>query len=135
MQGIRRTAISLGFAGLGLLALAAAPAGAAGPFDGTYTGPQTTTLTNNTANCQNMDRDVSITVRDSKIVKIWGPRRDTVEAEVKADGTFFGSTSATVVGQGRTREYILRGKISGGKLEGEIGSSQCGVKMSLTKKS
>ena len=127
MQDIR---LVLGFAMLAL----AAPAIAAGPFDGTYTGPQIATLTNNSATCQNMDRDVSITVRDSKIARKWGPnQQDTIEAEVKPDGTFFGSTSAT--GRGRTREYIMRGKISGGRLEGEIGSSMCGVKMSLTKKS
>lgn len=130
MTRIHRSAI-----GLGVLALAA-PAWAAGQFDGTYTGRQTTTMTNNSANCQHMDRDISLTVKDNRISRRWGPQNDTVAAEVKPDGTFYGATSASAGGMGRTRtrEYILRGRISGATLEAELGSSLCAVRMVLTRK-
>jgi hypothetical protein len=124
------------FAALCLLAPLAAHA--AGPFDGTYRGSQTTIRTNNSASCAHMDRDnVVVTVTDSSFSRTWGAGKnggEKITARIAADGSFTGEAIASVrVTRNAMHQYKMSGRIAGGVLEGEIGSNLCAVRMTLRK--
>jgi len=111
------------------------PALAAGPYDGVWRGQQQTVRKNSHAVCESLDHAVTLRIVDSRFSRRWGPGlRDTIHAEVKPDGTLFGSTSATAdldKARRTTREYVISGRISNGVLEAEIGSSLCGARWTL----
>lgn len=68
--------------GIGLTA-----AGAAGPFDGTYRGNQTTLRTNNSPDCASTNTtNVVIVIRDSHFRRRWG--NGEMSVNVAPDGTF-----------------------------------------------
>jgi hypothetical protein len=99
---------------------------AAGPYDGNYVGTQQVTVNNAQANCVNSDH-VEIRVTDNKIpaVLVSVP----LDATVAGDGAFdeyhsqFGvPTPARIVG-----------KISGSKMEFDMGGTHCTVHVSATK--
>jgi hypothetical protein len=61
-----------------------AAAGAAGPFDGTYSGSQTVQLNNNYQGCA--DRNIALVIRNSHFTRPWGG--DEFGFDVASDGTF-----------------------------------------------
>jgi hypothetical protein len=110
------------------LALAGS-AGAAGPFDGVYKGTQTGTLNDNSGNCRNMDLpSTSIRITDNHFTRKW---YTDIDVDVGGDGAFH--ASALVPGARPARTENISGKITGNKLEADIGSSHCGAHLSLTK--
>ena len=115
-------------AGLGLGV--AGPAVSAGSFDGTYRGNQRATLTNNSSECANLNHDnLVLIVTDNKFVRHWGVA--TIPVEVAPDGTF--SAGVVVSTKPHLRQAQIKGKISGGNLEADIGTDLCAGHMSLKK--
>ncbi len=108
----------------------AAPAGAAGPFDGTYKGNQTTLRTNGSAECAHLDHpNMVVVVQDSQFVRRWGEA--TLNVTVGPDGSF-SSTVATSDSR-KLRNIVIKGRIAGGTLDAEIGTPLCAAHLSLTK--
>jgi hypothetical protein len=131
--GLRRFA-SLAPAFLGALACCglalAAPAGAAGSFDGTYKGTQTVLRTNNTQACNSLAKDdLALVVKDNHFSRGW--YEVVVGVDVAPDGTDHQSVQTTI---GRRMAIVqVDGKITGPKLEADIGTSTCAAHLSLTK--
>lgn len=114
----------------------AAPAGAAGPFDGVYKGEVETIRSNNSAACRSVREAATVRVVDGRFTRNWGNPRQAIDVEVKPDGTVYGVTAAnpgTTSGRRTAREFVVQGRISGGVLVAEIGSSLCAAKMTLKK--
>jgi hypothetical protein len=114
---------------LGLL-LATGTAFAAGPFDGVYGGPQHETVNSNSGYCRDINRDaVRLTIRDNVAHYEWG---QPLDAPVAADGSFFvdkpGATSRVASGT-----ILLKGRVSGGNLEADVGGSRCAAHLTLKK--
>jgi hypothetical protein len=119
--------IALGLA-VGLVPLASE---AMGPYDGVYAGTQRITKTNNSTQCSKINQDnLKILVQDSTIRYRWG--EVGLEAKVAGDGSF----SVDVAG-GQSRGYSstvsLKGKITTGSLEADVGGNICAGHMSLRK--
>ena len=115
-------------AGLGLAS--AGPAIAAGSFDGTYRGAETVTMTNNSSDCLSIKQDhMALTVADNKFVRHWGVA--ALPVEIAPDGTF--SSSVVVSTKPQLRQAQIKGKITGGNLEADIGTDLCSGHMSLKK--
>ena len=113
----------------GAALLPVAPAGAAGQFDGTYRGKQIAVLTNNSADCANLNRDTAISVRDNHFDRRWGEGQLSVD--VAPDGTF--DQKVVTSDRRRLRDIAIKGKITGNSLEADIGTDLCAAHLSLTK--
>ncbi len=114
-------------AGLGFAV--AGPALSAGSFDGTYRGTESVTLTNNSSDCLSIKQDhMAVTVTDNKFVRHWGIA--TLPVEIAPDGTF---SSSVVVSNRPLRQAQIKGKITGGNLEADVGTDLCAGHMSLKK--
>ena len=114
-------------AGLGLTV--AGPAVSAGSFDGTYRGAESVTLNNNSSDCLTIKQDhMVLTVTDNKFVRHWGVA--TLPVEIAPDGTF---SSSVIVSNRPLRQAQIKGKITGGNLEADIGTDLCAGHMSLKK--
>lgn len=114
-------------AGLGFAV--AGPALSAGNFDGTYRGTESVTLTNNSSDCLSIKQDhMAVTVTDNKFVRHWGIA--TLPVEIAPDGTF---SSSVVVSNRPLRQAQIKGKITGGNLEADVGTDLCAGHMSLKK--
>jgi hypothetical protein len=124
----RATLRSLAFAvtvGLGVTAAAAA-----GPFDGTYRGNQTTLRTNSSPDCASTNRTgVAIVIRDSHFNRRWG--NGEMSVNVAPDGTFH--AEAPVQNSRNAHFASITGKITGGNLEADIGTNFCASHLSLKK--
>jgi hypothetical protein len=107
----------------------AAPAGAAGAFDGTYKGRQTGTLTTSAPDCQSLNYPVAIVIQDDHFTRRWG--QANLDVTVAADGSF--AASAVTPDRRRLRNIAIKGKIAGGVLDADIGSDLCAAHLSLTK--
>lgn len=114
---------------------------AASPFDGTYRGSQEALRANGAGACANMARDdVVIRIVDGRFSRKWGSNTsgggDTIELQVKPDGSFSGSVAALAQQSSRhgTREYTMSGRITGNLLEAELGSNLCAVRMRLERR-
>ena|SRR5271165_408664 len=115
-------------AALAILGVATAGHGiAAGAFDGVYHGTQKETLNNNSGDCNNLNRDVTIKIVNGHFSRNW---RVDLPVDVAADGSFYVSVVAS---QRPLRTAELKGKIVGGRLEADIGTSLCAAHLSLTK--
>ncbi len=68
-------------------------------------------------------------VTDNKFVRHWGVA--TIPVEVAPDGTF--SAGVVVSTKPHLRQAQIKGKISGGNLEADIGTDLCAGHMSLKK--
>ena len=106
---------------------------AAQTFDGVYRGSERTTLTNHSGTCARIDSDnVMIRVQNNQFTRRWGLA--DLQVTVAADGSFDARQS---VGEGRAtgtpRVVELKGRITGGNLEADIGSTYCGAHLSLKK--
>jgi hypothetical protein len=108
----------------------AGPAVSAGSFDGTYRGTQHATLNNNSSDCADLNHEnTAVTVTDNKFVRHWGVA--TLPVEVAPDGTF--SAIVVVSTRPHLRQAQIKGKISGGNLEADIGTDLCAAHLSLKK--
>ena len=114
---------------MGVLALAG-PAWSASPFDGTYVGTQRETLSNNSSQCANNNKDTKLTVRNGTIGYRWGV---PIETTVGSDGSFNVDQQGMQYGRGGTNQLSFKGKITGGQLEADVGSSHCAAHLSLKK--
>jgi hypothetical protein len=103
---------------------------AAGMFDGTYAGTLRETLNNNSGYCQNINRDTRIVIKDSVINYKWGPV--PLETTVGGDGSFSVDRPG-MQSRGASAAISLKGRISGGNLEADVGGSQCAGHLSLKK--
>lgn len=124
--------ISLGVMGLSIgFVLMGGAVLAAGSFDGTYAGPRTQTKGETIGKCQNLGRDrTMLIVKDNVATYTWatGP----INAPVQADGSFEGRAQGLAMA-GASGSFILKGKITGPKLEADLGTTVCAVHLSLTK--
>ncbi|MBS0560588.1 MAG: hypothetical protein JSR21_11090 [Proteobacteria bacterium] len=135
-----RSSAEYRFPGLAVLAAAAVAGTAvwaalpltalgAGAFDGTYRGSQRTIQTNNSADCSRMDRDnTTISITDNHFTRRWGEAELSVD--VGADGSF--EQKALMRGK-QLRTAVIKGKVTGGMLEADIGTPLCSVHLSLKK--
>ncbi len=121
--------------GLALLLLLAAPAmpgpaGAASPFDGRYVGPMKATKNDNSGYCKSADHDNSVLIIKDGVVKYtWGV---ALEAKIAADGSFADDKPGVAI-RGASPTISISGKITGPRLEADVGSSRCAAHLSLTK--
>ena len=106
------------------------PSMAAGPFDGTYVGRQIETQNNNSGACQNINRDTRIIVANNVISYSWGV---PLETTVGGDGSFSVDHAGLAV-RGAAASVSLKGRISGGNLEADVGGNRCAAHLSLKKK-
>lgn len=122
----------LGYLGLTIGSLlVAGTAFSAGAFDGTYIGSRRQTEDNNSSGCQNLSRDhARLVVKDNVASYTWatGP----IVGTVQSDGSFEGYKQGLAT-RGASPMFSLKGKITGTKLEADVGSTQCAVHLSLTK--
>ena len=102
---------------------------AAGAFDGTYVGRQRETQNNNSGYCPNLNRDTRIVVADNVIRYSWGV---PLETTVGGDGSFSVDHQGMAV-RGASAMISLKGRISGGNLEADVGTPQCAAHLSLKK--
>ena len=117
------------------LGLVSVPVGdramAASPFDGTYVGAQRETLNNNTGQCMNINKDATrLTVKEGVISYRWAV---PIETTVGSDGSFSVDQQGQQVGRGGSNQISFKGKITGGQLEADVGSSRCAAHLSLKK--
>ena len=71
---------------------------------------------------------MAVTVTDNKFVRHWGIA--TLPVEIAPDGTF---SSSVVVSNRPLRQAQIKGKITGGNLEADVGTDLCAAHMSLKK--
>jgi hypothetical protein len=117
-----------------LLACAAVPGLAAGPFDGVYQGPWHVVLSNNTAACGRAEiARAQLTVRDGRFAVRWGG--ELVHGTVAPDGAVEAGTVQadhyTYNHAGRSAVFHLRGRIADGMLEAEGGGPACQIQVSM----
>ncbi len=87
------------------------------------------TQTNNSSECLSIKQDhMALTVTDNKFVRHWGVA--TLPVEIAPDGTF---SSSVVVSNRPLRQAQIKGKITGGDLEADVGTELCAGHMSLKK--
>jgi hypothetical protein len=122
--------VALGLLALGFALTAPGLATAASPFDGTYVGTQRETLSNNTAQCVDLNKDTRLRVTDGVISYRWVV---PIETTVGNDGSFSVNQQGQQVGRGGSNQISLKGKITGGQLEADVGSSHCAAHLSLKK--
>jgi hypothetical protein len=129
MSAMLRLTICLGL-GLvsGLLPLTNR-ATAAGPFDGTYVGQQRETRNNNSGYCHDTNRATRIVVANNVIKYSWGV---PLETTVGADGSFSVDHQGMAM-RGAQAMISMKGQISGGNLEADVGNNACSAHMSLKK--
>lgn len=112
------------------LTTAVTAAGAAGPFDGTYRGNQRAVRGNGSPDCARDSRDnIVIVIRDSHFNRTWGNGK--MDVTVAPDGSFHGE--GAVQNSRHAHFASINGKITGGDLEGEIGTNYCASHLSLKK--
>jgi|HubBroStandDraft_1064217.scaffolds.fasta_scaffold493530_2 hypothetical protein len=106
---------------------------AAGPFDGTYTGPATLVSGNNSAVCKTFR--ASITVTDGHLTYNQGAYA-TIKTDVAADGSFSGSAALNAVtGRGghAPAQVTLQGKVAGSAIDAQASSENCAYHLTLRK--
>jgi hypothetical protein len=119
-----------------LIALAglAFAAQAAGPFDGTYTGPATLASGNNSAVCKTFR--ASITVTDGHLTYNHG-QYAVINTDVAADGSFSGSAAINAIAGGRgghaPAQVTLQGKVAGSAIDAQASSENCAYHLTLRK--
>jgi hypothetical protein len=114
---------------LGLMPLSAS---AAGGFDGIYVGQSRETINNNSGYCQGLTHDNSrIIVKDNTISYTWG--KVPLETTIGGDGSFSVERPGMQATRGASGSYTLKGRISGGNLEADVGGTSCAAHLSLKK--
>jgi hypothetical protein len=117
---------------IGLPFALAGMASAAGAFDGQYTGSETPVYTLN--GCAYGPRDgVTIVIKDNHFHRTWDRGRLSLSVHVADDGTFEQSDSMYTYSHARPRMGSIKGKITGGNLEADLGDDYCMVHLSLKK--
>lgn len=131
-----RWSVRWGMVGAGALiavAVLAFAAQAAGPFDGTYSGPATMVSGNNSAVCKTFR--ASITVTDGHLTYNHG-QYAVINTDVAADGSFSGSAALNAVtGRGghAPAQVTLQGKVAGSAIDAQASSENCAYHLTLRK--
>jgi hypothetical protein len=139
MDGCGRRIIGSAILGAGGLIVAAAlafAAHAAGAFDGTYTGQAALVSGNNSSTCHTFS--TSATVTNDHLTYVHGGNRAVINADVAPDGSFSGSAminAGRARGAGAPVAEILKGKVTGGTLEADVGNPACSYHLLLKKAS
>jgi hypothetical protein len=103
----------------------------AGAFDGVYTGAQREVQNDNSGFCRNVTRDnVHVTVAADVIKYQWGQL--PLETTVRNDGSFSVDRTGLAM-RGASPTVSLKGRISGGNLEADVGGIKCSAHLSLKK--
>ena len=106
---------------------------AAGPFDGTYTGPATLTSGNNSAVCKTFRASIAVT--DGHLTYNHG-QYAVINTDVAADGSFSGSGAINAVtgrsGHGPS-QVTLQGKVAGSAIDAQASSENCAYHLTLRK--
>ncbi len=92
-------------------------------------GRQTGTLTTSAPDCQALNYPVSIVIQGNHFTRRWG--QANLDVAVSADGSF--AASAVTPDRRRLRTIAIKGKITGGVLDADIGSDLCAAHLSLKK--
>jgi hypothetical protein len=101
---------------------------AAGNYDGTYSGTQRVTVSNNSSDCNRHDNGhITLTVANNHFVMRWGA---VLQIDVGADGSF--DQSGLKPADSIIMEEI-KGKITDGSLEADLGDKYCVLHLSLKK--
>jgi hypothetical protein len=111
----------------------AVAAQAAGPFDGTYSGPAALVSGNNSAVCKTFR--ASITVTDGHLTYNHGAYA-VINTDVAADGSFSGSATINAVhgrGGGAPSQVTLQGKVAGSAIDAQASSENCAFHLTLRK--
>lgn len=107
------------------------PSEAVGSFDGTYTGDQKISITDNSTACARSDgASRTITVVENRFEITWAGNK--LDVNINADGSFK-STAVRSQTTSTVRTIVISGKISGGVLVSDFGHEKCAVKMTLRK--
>ena len=122
------TGVALGLA-LGLIPLANHTM-AAGAFDGTYAGQKRETQNNQSGYCHDTNGVTMLAVKDNVISYRWGV---PLEGPVAGDGSFSVEHQGMAM-RGAAAMISIKGRISGGNLEADVGSNLCAAHLSLKKK-
>jgi hypothetical protein len=102
---------------------------AAGSFDGTYVGPRRETQNNNSGYCHDTNGPTRVVISNNVIKFQWGV---PLETTIGADGSF--SVDHQGMGMRGAQAIIsMKGRISGGNLEADVGNNACAIHMSLKK--
>jgi hypothetical protein len=102
---------------------------AAGSFDGTYVGPRHETQNNNSGYCHDTNGPTRIVISNNIIKFQWGV---PLETTIGADGSFSVDHQGMAM-RGAQAMISMKGKISGGNLEADVGNNACAAHMSLKK--
>jgi hypothetical protein len=102
---------------------------AAGAFDGTYAGRQIETLNNNSGMCQNINKDTRVIVANNVIRYSWGV---PLETTVGSDGSFSVDHAGLAV-RGAAASVSLKGRITSGNLEADVGGNRRAAHLSSKK--
>jgi hypothetical protein len=108
------------------ISILALSASAAGPYDGTYVGIQRVSVGNNQSYCVDSDH-VEVNVADSKLVAMLGTF--PLSAIISSDGSFDASQAQF----GTTSPVRITGKITGEKLDFDMGGRRCNVHVSASR--
>lgn len=102
---------------------------AAGNYDGTYSGTQRVVVSNNSSDCNHHDHGyVTLTVANNHFVVRWGA---VLQVDVGTDGSFDKSGVKPAFGLITMEE--IKGKITDGSLEADLGDKYCVLHLSLKK--
>jgi hypothetical protein len=112
---------------LGFAALAAALA--AGAFDGTYVGQAALMSGNNGSICKTFS--ASMTVTNDHLSYVHGGGYAVFNTDVGADGSFSGSAPL----KGTRFVEMLKGKVTGGTIDADVGNPNCSFHLLLKKSS
>jgi hypothetical protein len=115
---------------IGILLTLAGTARAGGAFDGTYKGSRLA-QPGSSSRCLS-NNNVTVIIKNNHFERRWG--NANLGVDVAGDGTFH--TEANIlVGTARLKPRVvsIRGRIVGGNLEADMGTSACEVHLSLKK--
>jgi hypothetical protein len=112
---------------IGLTLALAGVASAAGAFDGTYKGSRTVLHTTN--GCAPLD-NITLVIKDNHFNRTWG--QIPLSVDIANNGTF-GQSGMYSQYHSRPRMASIKGKITAGNLEADLGDDYCMVHLSLKK--
>jgi hypothetical protein len=130
MDDCARCAVRAGRLGAGGLIVAGAlgfAALAAGAFDGTYVGQAALMSGNNGSICKTFS--ASMTVTNDHLSYVHGGGYAVFNADVGADGSFSGSAPL----KGTRFVEMLKGKVTGGTIDADVGNPNCSFHLLLKK--
>ncbi len=119
--------VILGAAGLIVAAALAFAVHAAGAIDGTYVGQAALMSGNNGSICKSFS--ASMSVANDHLTYVHGGGYAVINADVGPDGSFSGSAPL----KGTRFVEMLKGKVTGGTIDADVGNPSCSFHLLLKK--